>query len=337
MQDHPHTLDAGEPSPSGGRRHADHGHGPHDHGHGHGHHHHHNHAPTTAEGFNRAFLVGVVLNSSFVVAEAVYGLISGSMALIADAGHNMGDVLGLLAAWGASRLATRRPSARFTYGFRSSSMLAALFNAVLLLLVTGAIAYESIRRLFEPGVVAGPIVMIIAAIGIAVNGATAALFASGRRGDLNLRGAFLHMASDALVSAGVVVAGAVIWVTGWTLLDPLVSLVISGLIVLSTWSLLREALWMVMQAVPDAIRPDDVTSALMEMPGVKGLHDLHIWSMSTTETALTCHLVMPDGHPGDPFLNDARRMLKDRYRISHATLQVELNENCECPLHSAAA
>ena len=170
-----------------------------------------------------------------------------------------------------------------------------------------------------------------------MNGATAALFASGRKGDLNLRGAFLHMASDAVVSAGVVIAGGVIWATGWTLLDPLVSLVISGLIVLSTWSLLRESLWMVLQAVPDAIRPEDVRAALLNMPGVQGLHDLHIWSMSTTETALTCHLVMPDGHPGDPFLNDARHMLKDRYHIGHATLQVELNVNCECPLQSVAA
>ena len=335
MHDHQHAHDHGEPSSNGAHRHTGHDHDAH--GHGRGHHHHHQHAPTTAEGFNRAFLIGVGLNVGFVAAETIYGLISGSMALIADAGHNMGDVLGLLAAWGASRLATRRPSERFTYGFRSSSMLAALFNAVLLLLVTGAIAYESIRRLFEPGVVAGPIVMIIAAIGIAVNGVTAALFASGRKGDINLRGAFLHMASDALVSAGVVVAGAVIWVTGWTLLDPLVSLAISGLIVLSTWSLLREALWMVMQAVPDAIRPEDVKAALLEMPGVQDLHDLHIWSMSTTETALTCHLVMPDGHPGDPFLTNARHMLQDRYRIGHATLQVELNEHCECPLASVAA
>jgi cobalt-zinc-cadmium efflux system protein len=323
MQDHPHAPRHDESSVDSGRRHD--------------HHHHHNHFGAAAEGFNRAFLIGIGLNLSFVGAETVYGFISGSVALIADAGHNMGDVLGLLAAWGASRLATRRPSARFTYGFRSSSMLAALFNAVLLLLVTGAIAYESVRRLFEPGVVAGPTVMVIAAIGIAVNGATAALFASGRKGDLNLRGAFLHMTSDALVSAGVVVAGAMIWITGWTLIDPLVSLVISGLIVLSTWGLLREALWMVLQAVPEAIRPEDVKAALLDMPGVQGLHDLHIWSMSTTETALTCHLVMPDGHPGDPFLNAARRMLKDRYRIGHATLQVELNEQCECPLHSVAA
>ena len=282
-------------------------------------------------------MVGVGLNLGFVGVECVYGAISGSMALIADAGHNMGDVLGLLAAWGASRLATRRPSHRFTYGFRSSSMLAALFNAVLLLLITGGIAAESVRRLFEPGVVAGPVVMIVAAVGIAVNGATAALFAAGRKGDLNLRGAFLHMASDALVSAGVVVAGAVIWFTGWTLLDPLVSLVISGLIVLSTWSLLSEALKMMLHAVPEAIQPADVKAALLAMPGVQGLHDLHIWSMSTTETALTCHLVMPGGHPGDPFLCDAQNMLKDRYHIGHATLQVELNQQCECPLETVAA
>ena len=269
---------------------------------------------------------------AFVLIEGVYGLISGSMALLADAGHNLGDVLGLLTAWGASRLATRLPSDRFTYGLRSSSMLAALFNATALLIITGGIAGEALRRLFEPGVVMGPTVMVVAAIGIAINGATAAMFASGRKGDINIRGAFLHMLSDALVSAGVVAAGALIWMTHWFWVDAMVSLAISALIVWSTWSLLRESLNMVLQAVPDAIDPARVRGALTALPGVKALHDLHIWPMSTTETALTAHLVMPGGHPGDAFLADACRMLQDQYRIGHSTLQVEIDEGFACPL-----
>jgi cobalt-zinc-cadmium efflux system protein len=264
--------------------------------------------------------------------EGVYGLISGSMALLADAGHNLGDVLGLLTAWGASRLATRLPSDRFTYGLRSSSMLAALFNATALLIITGGIAGEALRRLFEPGVVVGPTVMVIAAIGIAINGATAAMFASGRKGDINIRGAFLHMLSDALVSAGVVAAGALIWATHWFWVDPVVSLMISGLIVWSTWSLLRESLNMVLQAVPGAIDPGRVRAALFALPGVAALHDLHIWPMSTTETALTAHLVMPGGHPGDGFLAEACKMLQEQHQICHATLQVETDETFACPL-----
>ena len=264
--------------------------------------------------------------------EGGYGLLSGSVALLADAGHNLGDVLGLLTAWLASRLALRRPSDRFTYGLRSSSMLAALFNATALLLVTGGIVTEALQRLFAPGPVAGPTVMIVAAIGIAINGATAALFASGRRGDINIRGAFLHMLSDAVISAGVVAAGGVIWLTGWTVVDPLVSLVLSGLIIWGTWGLMRESLNMVLHAVPDGIEPGKVRDALGALPGVSGLHDLHIWPMSTTETALTCHLVMPGGHPGDPFLAEACQMLQDRYKICHATLQVEIDETFACAL-----
>ena len=276
--------------------------------------------------------MGTVLNVGFVLIESIYGLLSGSMALLADAGHNLGDVLGLLTAWGASRLATRRPSDRYTYGLRSSSMLAALFNATALLIITGGIAAEAVRRLVQPGPVTGPTVMVVAAIGIAINGATAAMFASGRKGDINIRGAFLHMLSDALVSAGVVAAGALIWLTHWTWVDPIVSLGISGLIVWSTWSLLRESLNMVLQAVPQAIDPARVRAALAALPGVKALHDLHIWSMSTTETALTAHLVMPDGHPGDAFLAETCAMLHDRYQIGHATLQVEIDETFACPL-----
>jgi len=276
--------------------------------------------------------VGAALNAGFVLIEGAYGLLSGSVALLADAGHNLGDVLALLTAWLASRLALRRPSDRFTYGLRSSSMLAALFNATALLLVTGGIVTEALQRLFAPGPVAGPTVMIVAAIGIAINGATAALFASGRKGDLNIRSAFAHMLSDAVVSAGVVAAGGVIWLTGWTVIDPLVSLVLSGLIIWGTWGLLRESLNMVLHAVPDGIEPGKVRAALGALPGVSGLHDLHIWPMSTTETALTCHLVMPGGHPGDPFLAEACQMLQDRYKICHATLQVEIDESFACAL-----
>lgn len=276
--------------------------------------------------------MGAALNAGFVLIEGAYGLLSGSVALLADAGHNLGDVLALLTAWLASRLALRRPSDRFTYGLRSSSMLAALFNATALLLVTGGIVTEALQRLFAPGPVAGPTVMIVAAIGIAINGATAALFASGRKGDLNIRSAFAHMLSDAVVSAGVVAAGGVIWLTGWTVIDPLVSLVLSGLIIWGTWGLLRESLNMVLHAVPDGIEPGKVRAALGALPGVSGLHDLHIWPMSTTETALTCHLVMPGGHPGDPFLAEACQMLQDRYKICHATLQVEIDESFACAL-----
>ena len=276
--------------------------------------------------------MGAALNIGFVVIEGGYGLLSGSMALLADAGHNLGDVMGLLTAWLASRLATKLPSHRFTYGLRSSSMLAALFNATALLIITGGIAAEAVRRLFEPGEVMGPTVMVVAAIGIFVNGATAAMFASGRKGDINIRGAFLHMLSDAVVSAGVVAAGALIWFTHWFWVDPVVSLVIAGLIVWSTWALLRESLAMVLQGVPEAIDPTNVRATLSALPGVTGLHDLHIWPMSTTETALTCHLVMPAGHPGDNFLVDACKMLQDRFKICHATLQVEIDEALACPL-----
>ena len=307
----------------------DHEHG-HHHGHGHGYHHHH--AP---DHFGRAFLIGATLNIGFVGIEGVYGVTSGSVALLADAGHNLGDVMALLAAWVASILTKRLPSDRYTYGLRSTSMLAALFNATALLVITGGIAWEAIRRLFEKGEVAGPTVMIVAAIGILINGLTAAMFAAGRKGDINIRGAFMHMLSDMLVSAGVVAAGAVIWLTHWFWIDPVVSLIISGLIVWGTWGLLRESLNMVLQAVPDAIEPVDVRRALASMEGVTALHDLHIWPMSTTETALTCHLVMPGGHPGDAFLAQACAMLHDRYQIGHATLQVEIDEGFACPLEPA--
>jgi cobalt-zinc-cadmium efflux system protein len=280
----------------------------------------HVHGPRS---YDRAFALGTVLNLGYVAAETIFGLLSHSMALIADAGHNLSDVLGLALAWGATWLARRRPTPRRSYGLRRSSILAALLNALLLLVAVGAIAFEAIRRLAHPGNVEGASVVWVAAVGIAVNAATALLFASGRRGDVNIRGAFLHMAADAAVSLGVVVAGLVILATGWRWLDPAVSLGISFVIVVSTWDLLRESTDLALDAVPDAIDPVQVGSYLAGLPRVAGVHDLHIWGMSTTEFALTAHLVIPDASAEDALLARACRELHDRFGIEHATLQVE--------------
>lgn len=290
--------------------------------------HDHDHAPRS---FGKAFAIGIGLNAAFVVVEAVYGVVGHSVALLADAGHNLGDVLGLVVAWLASQLVKRAPSARYTYGLRGTSILAALFNAVFLLVAIGAISWEAILRLGTPEPVAGKTIMIVAAVGIVINGATAWLFASGQH-DLNLRGAFLHMAADALVSAGVVVAGLVILLTGWLWLDPVVSLAINAVIVWGTWSLLRGAVDMSVAAVPPGIDPADVRAYLTSQPGVASVHDLHIWSMSTTETALTCHVVMPAGHPGDEFLHDLAESLASRFRIRHPTMQVEVDPRLACAL-----
>jgi cobalt-zinc-cadmium efflux system protein len=287
------------------------------------------HAPAS---FGKAFAVGIALNFGFVVVEAVYGVIGHSVALLADAGHNLGDVLGLAVAWLASELVKRAPSARYTYGLRGSSILAALFNAVFLLIAVGAISWEAVQRLGSPAPVAGKTVMTVAAVGIVINVATAWLFASGRKEDLNLRGAFLHMASDAVVSAGVVVAGLMIALTGWLWLDPLVSLAINAVIVWGTWGLLRDALNMSMAAVPPGVDPAEVRAFLSARAGVSAIHDLHIWPMSTTEIALTCHLVMPGGHPGDAFLHDVTADLASRFRIGHPTLQIEVDPHLACAL-----
>ncbi|WP_298962805.1 cation diffusion facilitator family transporter [uncultured Methylobacterium sp.] len=309
----------------------DHDHHGHDHGHA-GHSHGpggHVHAPAD---FGRAFAIGIALNLGFVVVEAGYGFASDSVALLADAGHNLSDVLGLVVAWIAATLARRAPSARYTYGLRGSSILAALFNAVFLLVGVGAIAWEAVQRIGTPQPVAGLTVTVVALVGIAVNGGTALLFASGRRGDLNVRGAYLHMVADAAVSAGVVVAGLVILATGWTWIDPIVSLVIAGIIVASTWGLLRDSVAMSLAAVPPGIDPDAVRRCLAERPGVAEVHDLHVWPMSTTETALTAHLVMPGGHPGNAFLNECAALLRQRFGIGHVTLQVELAGGPTCIL-----
>ena len=271
---------------------------------------------------------GIALNLAYVGGEAVAGIVSGSLALLADAGHNLSDVLGLSLSWGAAVLSRRQPSGRFTYGLRSTSILAALANAIILLVVTGGIAWEAIWRISHPVQVASGIVVAVAAIGIFVNGGTALLFASGSA-DLNVKSAFLHLAADALVTAGVVAAGIVIWLTDWLWLDPAVSLVVSAVIVFGTWSLLKSAIGLALDAVPEGVDAAAVRAHLLALPGVAGLHDLHIWGMSTTETALTCHLIMPDGHPGDAVLNEMAQQLHHRFGIQHATIQIELADSDE--------
>jgi cobalt-zinc-cadmium efflux system protein len=287
----------------------------------------HGHVPVS---FGRAFLIGTVLNIGFVAIEAGYGLAANSVALLADAGHNLSDVLGLLVAWSAATLSRRQPSAYFTYGLRRSSILAALFNAVFLLVAVGAIALEAIDRFADPKPVESSTVMAVAALGIVINGATAWLFASGRKGDINIRGAFLHMAADAAVSAGVVVSGFLILQTGWVWLDPATSLVIVVIIMAGTWGLLRDSVAMSLDRVPSGIVPGDVAASLAALPGVARVHDLHIWSMSTTEVALTAHLVMPRGCPADAFLHDISAMLRDRFAIGHTTIQIERDETEAC-------
>jgi cobalt-zinc-cadmium efflux system protein len=311
--DHPHD-------------HGDHGHGDHDHGdhsHHHGFGHAHSHAPAN---FGLAFAVGIALNAAYVVAEAVWGVLANSLSLLADAGHNLGDVLSLAVAWLATWLVRRAPSARYTYGLRSSSILAALSNAAVLLLVTGAIAWAAILRLVHPAPAGGVTMMAVAAGGVAVNAFTAWMFASGRKGDVNIRAAFQHMASDALVALGVVVAGAGVLATGWLWIDPVVSLVIGLMIVAGTWSLMRESLDLALHAVPAGVDRVGVLAYLEALPGVNEVHDLHIWGMSTTETALTVHLVRPGNALDDGLLHEICADLRSRFQVHHATLQIESGE-----------
>jgi cobalt-zinc-cadmium efflux system protein len=313
------------------RQSADHSHHGHHHGHGHSH----------PVGHGRAFAIGITLNLGFVAIEAIYGFLADSMALLSDAGHNLSDVLGLAIAWGAALLARRGPTERYTYGLRSSSILAALFNALLLLVAVGGIAWESVGRLIEPAPVAAGTVMIVAGIGIIVNGFTAFLFMSGSHEDINIRGAFLHMVADAAVSLGVVLGGAAILWTGATWIDPVLSLAIAGVIVWSTWDLLRQSLTLSLHGVPRGIVLADIRDFLKRRPGVARIHHLHIWATSTTETALTVHLVMPDGHPGDHFLTETQRELKQHFGIGHMTIQIEIHSpgsshDHECPLAAHA-
>lgn len=281
----------------------------------------HNHNNT--ENFNKAFAIGIALNVVYIVVEMVYGLLISSMALIADAGHNLSDVLGLLLAWGATVLAKTLPTRKRTYGLRKSTVLAALFNAVILMTAVGAISIEAIRRLINPVPVHGITMMIVAGIGVLVNAATAYLFVKGKGKDINIRGAYLHMAADAGVSVGVVIAGLLITLTGWLWLDPVISLVIVIVITIGTWDLLRDSFLMSVDAVPKGINVKEVENHLKSLPGVSEIHDLHIWAMSTTETALTVHLVMPDQNPGDYFLKEICGDLYNKFGIEHSTIQVE--------------
>nr|WP_244395924.1 cation diffusion facilitator family transporter [Beijerinckia indica] len=282
--------------------------------------------------YGRRFIIGIGLNILIVVLEVLFGFLGNSVALIADAGHNLSDVLSLVMAYAAHRLAKRPPSARYTYGLHGFSILAALFNAVALLLVSGALSWESLRRLFTPEPVTASLMMGMALAGMIINALTAALFISGSKEDLNIRGAFLHMASDALISAGVLIGGLLIALTGLLWLDPAISLLINAVIILGTWSLLRESLAMSLNAVPSGIETETVRAYLLSLPGVQGLHDLHIWPVSTSETALTAHVLMPGGHPGDEFLMRTSAELRDHYRIGHVTLQIESDGATLCAL-----
>lgn len=282
--------------------------------------------------YNHAFIISVALNTSFVIIEAVYGIRANSLALLADAGHNLSDVLGLLLAWGASTLSRRLPTPRRTYGLRRSSILAALLNASFLLVVSGGIGWEAIQRFREPSSVAGITIITVAAIGIVINTVSALMFLSGRKNDLNIRGAFLHLVADAAVSVGVVLAGIAIIYTGWLWFDPAVSLIVTVVIVAGTWQLFRESLNLITDAVPAGIEPLAVRTYLSELPGVSSVHDLHIWAMSTTETALTVHLVMPSGYTGDAFLARLVGELHDNFGIEHPTIQIETGDpSYSCP------
>jgi cobalt-zinc-cadmium efflux system protein len=299
----------------------------------HNHHHHahsHSHGPKS---YNRAFAIGISLNVIFVILEATYGFLAHSLSLMADAGHNLSDVLGLLLAWGAAYLATQKPSKKYTYGLRSSSILAALGNALFLLIAVGGIAWEAVQRFSNHEPVVANTVMIVAGIGIFINGFTAMLFMSGRKKDLNLNGAYLHMLSDAVVSLGVVIAGLIIKFTGITWIDPVVSLLICVVIIWGTWGLLRDSLKLALNGVPENIDTEKVLSHLKGIGSVSEVHDLHIWAMSTTETALTAHLVMPSGHPGDAFLKRLRHELDHHFSINHVTIQIEMgDQNIICEL-----
>lgn len=308
--------------------------------HGHDHHRDHDHAHAHAHShaprdFGRAFAIGTALNLGFVVVEAVYGVLAGSMALLADAGHNASDVLGLLIAWAAATLGRRAPKGRYTYGFRSSTILAALVNALLLIIAIVVIAGEAIRRFGDPAPVAGDTVMVVAGIGIVVNTATALMFMARRRQDININGAFLHMAADAAVSAGVVVAGFLILRTGARWIDPVTSLVIVAVIAASTWGLLRDSVAMSLHAAPAGVDPEAIADFLRAESGVEDIHDLHVWPMSTTETALTVHLLVPGGYPGDAFTANLAATLKQRFDIDHTTIQIETDSSTPCELESA--
>lgn len=306
----------------------------HNHSHSHSHGHSHGHSHAAPKNFDKAFAIGIILNLAFVVTEATYGFIANSLALIADAGHNLSDVIGLILAWGAVWLSRKKPSQRFTYGLRRSSILSALLNAALLLLAVGGIAWEALRRFWHPTEVQSAVVMAVAGIGILINGFTALLFMSGRKHDMNIRGAYLHMVADALVSVGVVISGFVILQTQWFWIDPAISIGISAIITLGTWGLLKESVNLALDAVPNDIQLGDVREYFTQLPGVREVHDLHVWAMSTTETALTVHLVMSKDDHQDAFLAKVSKELKENFRIDHPTIQIESGDTAsfECAL-----
>jgi len=287
----------------------------------------HSHAPAD---FGRAFAIGIALNTLFAAVEAAAGLIFDSMALLADAGHNFSDVLGLAVAWVGAGLSRRPPTRRFTWGYRGSSILASLGNALLLLVALGAISWEAASRFADPPPAPGRTMILVAAIGVVINLATALLFARGRKRDLNIRGAYLHMAADAGVSAGVVAGGFLILATGASWIDPALSLLIAAIIFWNTWGLLKQSVFMSLGAVPEGIEPEEVEAALAAMPGVSAVHDLHIWPMGTADTVMTAHLVIAGGHPGNDFLADAQAMMRHRFGIGHVTVQIELEAGADC-------
>ena len=326
--DHQHAHEHGQHHDHDHDHDHDHEHGDgHSHAHAHSHAHGHAHA-LSADGINLRMGIAVALNLVFVCVEGGFGFLSNSVALIADAGHNLSDVLGLVCAWGALLLGRRPPGAKFTYGLGRSSVLAALVNAVLLLLACGAIAWEAASRLAAPPQVAGRTVMIVAAIGIVLNGISAWMLHAGSHGDLNRRSAYIHMLSDAAVSGGVLLSGLLIVFTGWNLLDPAVSLAIVVVILISTWRLLRDSLTLSLDGVPASVNSSAVMSYLADQRGVTDVHDLHIWALSTTSVALTAHLVVPDRGAEDALLDSLTPTLKQRFHIHHATLQIE-RDRCE--------
>ncbi len=297
--------------------------------------HEHSHGPAN---YNKAFAIGVALNIAYVLVEAGFGWRTNSLALLADAGHNLSDVLSLLLAWAASYLVQIGPSARRTYGWRRSSIIAALLNALLLLVAIGGISWEAIRRFGEPAEVPGGIVMAVAGFGVLINTATALLFMKGRSRDLNIKGAFLHMAADAGVSAAVVLGGLAISLTGLVWIDPAMSLLVVAVIAIGTWGLLRDSVNLSLDAVPAGIDVGAVEQYLRELPGIVRVHDLHIWAMSTTESALTAHLVKPDGRIDDPLLQQIQTELHDRFEIEHMTIQLECGDGeCSCALEPRSA
>ncbi len=294
----------------------------HEHGPGPGHLH--------AESFGQAFAIGVVLNTAFVLVEVVYGLVANSLALLADAGHNFGDVLGLLVAWGATRLSQWQPTRKHSYGLRRSSVLAALLNAVILLVSIGGISWEALQRFRTPETVQAGTVVWVAAVGIGINTATALLFLKGRKSDLNIRGAFLHMTADAAISAGVVITGLLTLRTGLAWIDPVASLGIAAVIFVGTWGLLRESIDLALDAVPSHIDTEAVQRYLESLPGVQEVHHLHVWGLSTTDAAMTVHLVLSQPALNNDLLSRIRREMRDRHRIDHATIQFESYEDSVC-------